>query len=305
MRLCTYQTQKLNNGMHAPKPTFLIIGAQKCGTTWLHRHLREHPGVFMPAEKELEFFSYQDQLAKPGFNGYLAHFLKAGATPAVGEATAGYFWTRTNSRWSELPDGFQTDIPKTVHRHLGEELKLIVALRNPVKRAVSAYLHYLAMGEIAPDANFAQAMSYGGLVDMGFYARHLRNWQEYYPAHQIKVLILESDIRAKPVETLAELCRFLAIPAYDFGEKNVRKTVFAGTRRVINDHGVFVAVDETLTNSETGWHKDGYKDDSGQYWRQIIAAECLQQLNEIFLAEVRDLDRLLGTRLVQGWQMQG
>src|SRR3712207_5781521 len=37
-------------------PDFLIIGAQKAGTTWLHRNLQAHPGIWMPKEKELHYF---------------------------------------------------------------------------------------------------------------------------------------------------------------------------------------------------------------------------------------------------------
>ena len=37
-------------------PNFLIIGAQKAGTTWLDRNLREHPKIWLPPEKEIHFF---------------------------------------------------------------------------------------------------------------------------------------------------------------------------------------------------------------------------------------------------------
>jgi hypothetical protein len=44
-----------------PEPNFIVIGAQKSGTTWLYRNLRQHPDIFMPPEqhKELFFFSYR------------------------------------------------------------------------------------------------------------------------------------------------------------------------------------------------------------------------------------------------------
>lgn len=282
-----------------PTPDFLIIGAQKCGTTWLHQHLSKHPAVFMPAQKELEFFSYQGHLENPGFARYLENFSSAAAGQTIGEATASYFWTRTNSGWGELPGGFQTNIPQTVHDYLGNELKLIVTLRNPVKRAVSAYLHYLAMGEISADTDFTRAMKYGGVVDMGFYARHLRNWLEFYPLDQIKVIDLEADIQLRPIETLHSVCRFLGVnqhhqdqhhqdqhhDRHDFGSEAVQKTVFAGTQRSTNENGVFVS------------------DAGGQHSRQVISGGELQQLNKIFHADVEDLDSLLGTRLVKSWGM--
>jgi hypothetical protein len=37
-------------------PSFLIIGAQKCGTTTLHAYLAEHPQIATSAEKELHYF---------------------------------------------------------------------------------------------------------------------------------------------------------------------------------------------------------------------------------------------------------
>jgi len=257
----------------------------------------------MPAEKELEFFSYREHLADPGFGCYLEHFLEAGEARAVGEATASYFWTRTDSRWAAWPDGFQTDIPATVHRYLGDELKLLVVLRNPVRRVVSAYLHYLAMGEIAAGTDFEQAMTYGGVIDMGFYARHLRNWLTYYPLHRFKVLILETDIQARPVATLAAVCRFLSVGEHAFNAESVRQTVFAGPRRAMNKNGVFVTDDESRANNAVGWRQAGYRDDDGQYWRPVISADRLKQLNDIFLADVKDLDMMLGTRLVHSWGM--
>ena len=37
-------------------PSFLIIGAQKAGTTSLFKYLSAHPNVHMPPEKEIHYF---------------------------------------------------------------------------------------------------------------------------------------------------------------------------------------------------------------------------------------------------------
>ena len=39
-------------------PTFICVGAQRAGTTWLYHCLKEHPEIYMPAHKELRFFNY-------------------------------------------------------------------------------------------------------------------------------------------------------------------------------------------------------------------------------------------------------
>jgi hypothetical protein len=38
-------------------PTFLVVGAAKTGTSWLHQCMREHPNIFVPEQKEIDFFS--------------------------------------------------------------------------------------------------------------------------------------------------------------------------------------------------------------------------------------------------------
>lgn len=286
-----------NKGMCRSEPSFLLIGAQKCGTSWLYKHLRRHPDIFMPEPKELEFFSYRNHLENPGFAKYLEHFSESGNASAIGEATASYFWTKTNSSWGLLPDGFQTDIPKVVHQHLDGQLKLIVTLRHPVKRVISAYLHYLVEGEVSPDMDFDRAMTYGGIIDMGFYASHLCNWLDYYPMEQIKVLILETDIEARPLQTLSEICNFLSVQQHSFDGESVQQAIFAGVQRKIDKNGVFVPVNSSLVEAKNGL----YQDVAGRYWRQVISAEMLNQLHDIFLPDVKNLDSILGTKLVKTW----
>ena len=40
------------------KPDLLGIGAQKAGTTWLSQMLGQHPGIWTPPFKEVQFFNY-------------------------------------------------------------------------------------------------------------------------------------------------------------------------------------------------------------------------------------------------------
>ncbi len=39
-------------------PKFVVIGAQRAGTTWLYECLKAHPDVFLPDTKELHFFDH-------------------------------------------------------------------------------------------------------------------------------------------------------------------------------------------------------------------------------------------------------
>ena len=56
-------------------PTFLGIGAQKAGTTWLYKKLVQHPEIWIPPKKELHFFDNS------------SHYLKANPLARVFSST--------------------------------------------------------------------------------------------------------------------------------------------------------------------------------------------------------------------------
>jgi hypothetical protein len=213
-------------------PEFLIIGAQKCGTSWLHRHLSRHPELWLPPQKELEFFSYARHLEDPGLVAYRLAFEPAGQRLA-GEATASYFWTYADSPWCAQPAGFQRDIPGTVRACLGSDLRLILLLRDPVERALSAWAHYVIHGELDATLPFSHAARYGGIVDMGFYGRHFAAWRNHFEADRFLLLGLERDVMARPEDTLGHVLEFLGCNAAMPSESNqvVANPVFPGLRR--------------------------------------------------------------------------
>lgn len=112
-------------------PDFLVIGAEKCGTTSLYRHLIRHPRVVHASTKEPHFFDYHWE---EGPVWYRAHFpltvrrtvarLVGGAELRTGEASPDYvFHPHAAARVREL-------LPQAM---------LIVLLRNPIDRAFSHY----------------------------------------------------------------------------------------------------------------------------------------------------------------------
>jgi hypothetical protein len=77
----------------AVRPDFFIVGAPKTGTTSLHHYLRQHPQVFMPAVKELNFFGSDRQLRNTPrltLDEYLSVFAAARDGERVGEASVSY-----------------------------------------------------------------------------------------------------------------------------------------------------------------------------------------------------------------------
>lgn len=106
-------------------PNFMIVGAQKSGTDSLYGYLKEHPAVVMAAPKEPDYFSRDPRYVEWGW--YASCFVMAENAKAVGEASTSYM-----------------AIPATAQRiaeTLGNRVKLIFILRNPVERIYSSYLH--------------------------------------------------------------------------------------------------------------------------------------------------------------------
>ncbi|KPQ39004.1 MAG: Sulfotransferase domain [Phormidium sp. OSCR] len=174
-------------------PNFLGIGAQRSGTTWLDAMLRSHPQIGMPRDtKELMFFdckykSLDIKAYQSFFNGcsYSIH-------KSIGEITPGYLWTSPfNSGIYEFNED-RVNIPQRVHNDLGSDVKLLVVLRDPVKRAISAYLHHLSKNRINVKDSILDIGKRFGILHMGFYSKHLFHWMKHYPTDCFDISIHEN-----------------------------------------------------------------------------------------------------------------
>lgn len=211
-----------------PLPDFLILGAQKAGTTALYAYLREHPALTGPAWKEVSFFDRHFWRDEAWYRGnfpnkvYLrAIRARAGVDPIVGEASPSYvFHPHAPERAAELvPDA-----------------RLIVLVRNPVDRALSHYHHEVALGreplpfEQALDDEetrmagelermrdpryFSYAWWNFTYQERGRYAEQLERWLELFPHEQLLVIPSE-DLLQRPRETYAHVLDFLGAPQHE------------------------------------------------------------------------------------------
>src|SRR5687768_14227353 len=102
-------------------PDFLIIGAQKCVTTYLYRTLVEHPLVLPALRKEVHFF---DNGYRRGLAWYRGYFPVRAGADISGEASPYYF--------------FHPHAPRRI-KECVPGVKLILLLRHPVMRAYSHF----------------------------------------------------------------------------------------------------------------------------------------------------------------------
>jgi Sulfotransferase family len=185
-------------------PDFVIIGAAKSASTWLHLALRQHPAVYMPAD-ETEFFD--DVYYNANDLGPLFAQLKgAPAGAVVGIKCPNYLCT-----------------PQCVPRlaqHL-PQARLVAILRNPVDRAISQYYHLIRAGQLpVVPADIAFSHYLAGrfdppyarrlVMDFGRYAMGLENFRRVFPSEQLLVLT-DLDMRSSSLGVLQRVCRFLEI----------------------------------------------------------------------------------------------
>ena len=194
-----------------PLPDFLIIGAQKAGSTWLQERLRAHPDVFMP-EGEIHYFDKADRLER-GPDWYSSCFEDANPGQIVGEKTPDYFWTGRSGAEGHLGTAHEE-----IHALL-PEVRMLLTLRNPVDRAVSAVNHLVRTGRVSPAHSIDELLVGSkraliephGVLDYGRYARHLERYLELFEREQIHILIFEEDIVRAPEEGVRSAARFVGV----------------------------------------------------------------------------------------------
>lgn len=171
-------------------PNFFIISAPKSGTTTLYEYFKEIPEIFMPAEKEPHFFS--DDIIPYGYSRsmskkeYFKSFDKVKDEIWIGEASTSYL---RNEKAAEKIAKFNP------------QSKIIILLRDPVKRAISEYLWYFRTGEEKLHVNDAikrdienienKSNKLSKIIDGGLYSKHIRRYFQVFDKKQIKVIIFE------------------------------------------------------------------------------------------------------------------
>lgn len=184
-----------------PEPNFLIIGAQKAGTTSLWDLLRQHPQIFLCDPKEPFFFPWDDVYAR-GWDWYRSLFVDARHSKAVGEATTLNSLTQTYPR-----------VAPRIAKHL-PRARIIFIVRHPLERLESAWLQFLHRAYPTP-ARFATAVRrYPPLLDGSMYWRTLTRYREYFDDNKILVLFFE-ELKSNPHALLAKCHRFLGVDASD------------------------------------------------------------------------------------------
>lgn len=191
-------------------PSFLSIGAQKCATTWLYNCLKQHPDIHLGPKNRIRYFEPAVN-ARYDLDWYRNFFRDARPHQIIGEFRVEYL--------------FVPETPALIHRTLPAS-KFLVNLRNPVDRAVSAYLWNVRRG-LLPDLDLDQGMALAlgagdsgplddqrellrRVVTMGFYDEQLERYLALFEPEQF-LFLLTDEIERDPVACIRAVFRFLGV----------------------------------------------------------------------------------------------
>ena len=200
-------------------PNFLIVGAAKSGTSSLHNYLNQHPEVFMPSYnsegmkvKEPRFL-IKDLVKHRLHNGvwtweeYKSLFNDVIDEKAIGESTVLYLY-------------YYKDAIKNIKEKLGNDVKIIIMLRNPTDRAYSAFQHVsrgfkeqnsfeesleMEDGRLEREGNLTPMVMY---KDMGLFHEMVKSYQEHFS--NVHVIIYD-DFSDNTENQMKKIYQFLGI----------------------------------------------------------------------------------------------
>jgi len=206
-----------------PLPDFIIIGAQKSGTSSLYACLGQHPELVPSYRKEV-------------------HFFDGGLDPTVDTFARGPEWYRSHfpsrSNVSAHAKTFEASPlyifnPLAARRlfDLIPEVKIIAVLRNPTERAISHYFHSIRNGDeqlplnealkqeeqrlqsVIANADYKNRTFIGqSYKSRGMYKQQLERYLNHFPWQQILVLSSE-EFFSEPDTTLRRVFEFVGVDA--------------------------------------------------------------------------------------------
>lgn len=196
---------------------FVIIGAQKCGSSYIHNVIREHPEVYSPGE-EIPFLEDPD-FHNNGLEKIAACF--RGISPKL--------------KWGVKRPNYlaKEEVPKRIYNHL-DQPKLIAILRNPIERFISAYYHYINTGFIPPVEINKGIKKISGrkwknkypraieLFEFGLYHKGLKRYFELFNSNDILILLYD-DLITDKLKVIKRGYRFLDIEKNFIPNKNLNK----------------------------------------------------------------------------------
>lgn len=192
---------------------FVCIGAMKSGTTTLYEILAKHPRVEIAAEKE------SSELQASTTAERLRDRIARSPAAVAGEVSTAYMQAPMHRQ--PVAQAMST---------FGPDLRLIAILRDPYRRAISHWQHWVQLGRESRPVDEALLDPDGMYRAFSSYHRQLSPWVDEFGGDHLHLIKLE-DYQSDPAQTAAALWRFLGVDALGDDAHEVHAN--AATDRVV------------------------------------------------------------------------
>lgn len=274
-------------------PSFIVGGAGRTGTSWLHKCLREHPNIFVPNRKELNFFS---ENWDKGEDWYEKCFKGRKSEKEIGEVSPSYLSTE--------------NVAHRIYEY-NPRVKLIFIFRDPVERAYSEYCQRLRQEMVSKEI-LKEINEESEIVKGSIYYENLKKFLSYFEDGQIEIKLYE-DLDNDPRSFLSSIYSFLEVD-----EQFVPKIVEDKFHRrkpppkVKKIHSFLKKISSHIKSSgHTGKRIFEYVNGSilSDYYNKLnqdedvpsLPTEKKQKLVEFFSEDVDKLSKCIGTNLRKKW----
>ena len=202
-------------------PSFFVVGAAKAGTTAMHHALARHPSVYLPKQKETNYFALGGR--RPACTGpldaetintfsvwrhedYVDLFARAPADAILGEVCPMYLYAAT------APASIAAAVP---------DARIVVCLREPLARAISAYQHLVRDGrevetfqraiELEQERIAAGWEWFWHLAAVSLYADQVTRYLDTFGSARVRIYLYD-DLRRDPSSLMSDLLAFIGAP---------------------------------------------------------------------------------------------
>ena len=272
-------SQSARKNLRQRLPNALIIGVKKGGTKALLVFLRVHPDI-QACNKEVHFF---DKNYQKGIQWYKRRMPRSYPNQITLEKSPRYF--------------VDEHVPKRVYE-MSPSIKLLVILRDPVKRAISDYAHmktrkkkYLMtkdIEEILWNNKTNEFNSSAQFLRNGLYAVFLKRWLRYFPREQIHIVNGDEFIK-RPGNEVMKVQKFLNL------DMQIDETDF-----VYNKTKQFYCIKNKFVDRQTKRHKDSIcLGKSKGRKHPNVSQKTLQAIRKFYKPHNEELYKLVGINF--GW----
>ena len=246
-------------------PQFICIGAQKSGTTWLYKNLKDHPQIWLPPFKEIKYFNKEDRRAwlitllsnqrgriilrrkvKRAFDDvkkgqHIRWYLRYFFLPRNDGWYASLFSPREGQIAGDISPGYDM-VNQNMVSHiysLMPDLKIIYLLRNPIDRMWSHAAMDLRKWDnkllhTCDEETIKGFLDRETVIRRTDYLKTLQAWEQVYPKEQIFVAFFE-QLKQNPRQLLMDIHHFLEVEA-SYIPDSVEQKVYAGQYSQIPAH---------------------------------------------------------------------